>query len=707
MLRLLACLLVVLIPVRSLAQEEPPRRAVALLADRIFFDNRTRDLTASGNVQVFYEGSILQANSITYNDVTGEIRAPDGLTLQTEGNTVLFADAAELTTDLRDGLIEGARGRIAGSLQIASGAAIRREGRYNVLSKVVASTCVVCEAFPVPIWQIRADRVVHDEETKTVHYENAVFDAFGIPVLYLPYFQHPDPSVERASGILFPTFLQSDRYGYGVKQPVFIDLGPTKDATITPFVTSEEGTILEGEYRQRFDRASLDLRGSLSASDAIDDDELRWHLFTDARYHLPFGAVARLSLRNVSNDAYLRQFGFSNADRLTSTVAVEQFGDRGFWRAQGTYYTSLREDEPQGELPIVLPEVEARKMLALGDYGSAELRASSVVITRDVGRDVRRVSAGTGWEKSEIIGPGLVLRGFAAFDGDIYQAENDEDIKEVPVGRIRPIGGAEVRFPLARESETVTQIIEPIAQLVFAGNDNRNRLIPNEDSLQVEFDSTNLFSDTRFPGTDRFEPGSRLNVGLRYEALLRSGIAVTAGVGQVLRRDPVELFAPGTGLSDTQSNYVVTGDITWDDRFRVAGALLTDDSGNISRNEASLSYSGDKTKVSGTYIFLAEDDNPDGSNDRSELRLNGERDIGSGWIVSGGMRRNLSDDKFIETSGGLSWGNECARFIFSVSRDFTRSDTVEPSTEFSFTVRLDGLGGPASGRTRAVCLAPG
>ncbi|MEO1423100.1 MAG: hypothetical protein AAFV09_07990, partial [Pseudomonadota bacterium] len=164
---------------------------------------------------------------------------------------------------------------------------------------------------------------------------------------------------------------------------------------------------------------------------------------------------------------------------------------------------------------------------------------------------------------------------------------------------------------------------------------------------------------------------------------------------------------PGTGLSDTQSNYVVTGDVTLGARFRVAGALLTDDSGNISRNEASLSYRGAKTRLGGTYIFLTEDDTADSTGDRSELRLDAERDIGSGWIFSASARRNLSDDRFIEAGGGVSWGNECARFFFSVSRDYTRSDTVEPTTEYSFTVRLEGLNGPASGRTRAVCLAPG
>ena len=39
--------------------------------------------------------------------------------------------------------------------------------------------------------------------------------------------------------MLAPRFLQSDIYGFGFKLPYYRVLGPSADATITPFVTTE------------------------------------------------------------------------------------------------------------------------------------------------------------------------------------------------------------------------------------------------------------------------------------------------------------------------------------------------------------------------------------------------------------------------------------------------------------------------------------
>ena len=58
-----------------------------------------------------------------------------------------------------------------------------------------------------------------------------------MPIAYVPRLSIPEPRVERASGFLAPEFLSSQIYGFGVKQPYYKVLGPSADATITPFAT--------------------------------------------------------------------------------------------------------------------------------------------------------------------------------------------------------------------------------------------------------------------------------------------------------------------------------------------------------------------------------------------------------------------------------------------------------------------------------------
>ena len=72
---------------------------------------------------------------------------------------------------------------------------------------MVYSTCNLCAKDPTkaPLWQIRALSAVQDLEHKKIEYQDAVMEMYGIPVGYMPYFWHADPSVKRASGLLIPS----------------------------------------------------------------------------------------------------------------------------------------------------------------------------------------------------------------------------------------------------------------------------------------------------------------------------------------------------------------------------------------------------------------------------------------------------------------------------------------------------------------------
>ncbi len=89
---------------------------------------------------------------------------PGGETLTIEGpimlnsgdGTVLLASQAELSRDLRDGVLTSARMVLQDQLQLAAAPIRRSDGRLTTLDRVVASSCQVCAANPVPLWEIRA-----------------------------------------------------------------------------------------------------------------------------------------------------------------------------------------------------------------------------------------------------------------------------------------------------------------------------------------------------------------------------------------------------------------------------------------------------------------------------------------------------------------------------------------------------------------------
>ena len=63
--------------------------------------------------------------------------------------------------------------------------------------------------------------MTHDKIKKTIFYDNAIIKVYNIPIFYFPRLSHPDPTVDRRSGFLVPSFANSTNVGFGVDVPFF------------------------------------------------------------------------------------------------------------------------------------------------------------------------------------------------------------------------------------------------------------------------------------------------------------------------------------------------------------------------------------------------------------------------------------------------------------------------------------------------------
>ena len=64
---------------------------------------------------------------------------------------------------------------------------------------------------------------------KTIYYDNAVIKVYDIPVLYIPKLSHPDPTVDRRSGFLTPSFSDTKNLGAGLSIPYFWAINQDKN----------------------------------------------------------------------------------------------------------------------------------------------------------------------------------------------------------------------------------------------------------------------------------------------------------------------------------------------------------------------------------------------------------------------------------------------------------------------------------------------
>jgi LPS-assembly protein len=702
----------------GLVAEEETQGPVSLVADRVDYDSEAGTLTASGNVEVYYGDRVLTAARISYDRWADRISARGPLTLTGPEGATLFADAAELDARLRDGLIEGARAVMQGDAKFAAAQARRLQGRYNVLSRAVFSPCRVCEADPVPLWRIRAKRIVHDEEARVIHYENAVFDVLGVPVLWTPYFRHPDPTLERASGFLPPEYSQSPTVGHVVKPPYYWVIDHRSDLTLAPVVTSDDGLLAEGQYRRRFARGALRLDGSVTLQDYDGREELRGHVFGEGLWKLTDRVQAGFLLEQASDDGYLRRYEVSGRDRLTSELFLRASDDRGWGELSAVRFQSLRDGESFGDIPLALPSFEGRRVwsgLPLG--GALGLDLAGYALKRTDGPDTAHGSAGLDWERSWLHGAsGVELTAHAALRADVWQTSDTPGPAPDRRERLAPLAALEARLPLLRRDARgdalsaltgpggVTHVIEPILQGVAAPYTDDAPPRPDEDSRIVEFDETNLFSLRRHSGYDGFEEGPRLNVGLRYARLADSGARISAALGRVLRLKPIDSFGAGSGLDGEESDFVGAWSVDLPGRLRLTQRLRVDDDYEVNRNEVYARAAWRGLDISGGYVYLSGDSAAPA--DRHEVSAEGRYALTPNWFVGSRLQRDLETSNWVETRGSLGYANECVDLSAYVGRRFTETEDVPAATYYGVRVNLWALGGAPGPAAPSGACAP-
>ncbi|MEM8851480.1 MAG: LPS assembly protein LptD, partial [Pseudomonadota bacterium] len=694
------CTALMLAGLPARAQDVGP---ATLVADTISF-NRDQ-LVAEGGVEIFADGRVLRARRLTYLRDEDRLLVEGPLTLLDGPDTIIVADFASLGSDLRNSVLQGARLVLDQQLQIAAAEiATGGDDRFVQLSRTVASSCEVCEGNPVPLWQIRAERIVHDREENQLYFENARFEVAGIPVAYLPRFRLPDPTVERATGLLAPRFSTDDQLGTGVALPYFIELGPSRDLTLIPFLTTDDARQLGFRYRQAFDNGALRVDAAV-AEDNIRPGDTRGFFFGEAVFFLPRDYRLDLDLELVTDDTYLLDYNVSEKDRLDSAIALSRVDRTDRFRAEATAIRTLRAGEDSSFLPTRIITVERQGVRNAPFVGgqaiwtlqahSRERPASSVPagsgLPADAARDAIRASAGLDWRRSMVSPSGLVVTAMASIQADAYNVSQDPTFRTDTFVRAVPVGGVEFRLPMVRGGAGgVRHVLEPVVQIVLAPDDVEET--PDEDSLTPEFDGGNLFSAQRFAGRDTRELGNRLNVGVSYDRFAPGGWQVGGLVGRVIRQEDLEQFDSGTGLDSASSDWLVSGTARWRDTFELLSRSLFDDQFQFSRSETVLRYTGPRLDVATRFTWLEEDIEAGRPIDTSEWTMNAALDITPAWTGRANWRYDFVTDDATRAGVGVTYRTECDTVDFDVERRFTSNDLLEPSTRFGFGIELVGFG---------------
>lgn len=682
-------------------------------ADNLFYDKKTKNANASGNVEVTQGKRILLADKVVYNEGKDSVEAEGNISILEPDGTVLFADKVILTDNFKQGIIENFSARFRDTSLIIANKAERKDKGIVTLEEVVYSPCPLCKEKKdkAPLWQIKSKKTIIDEDEQRISYRHAFFEIYGVPVLYTPYLSHATPGADRKSGFLIPKYSSDRIFGTKISTPYYFNIAPNKDLTLIPTYTTNEGSILSGEYRHLLNNGRFKFAGSITNPDEVDNQgnplsgkKVRGHIEGEGEIDISqdwnWGFVGK----RVTDDTYLRRYNFGDEDVLTSRMYVQNIEDKNYVLAQTITFQGLKTNDDPGKAPLILPYIDIHKedyINASGLKWTAD--ANFLALTRDEGTSSKRTSLNGGLVLPYTTKTGHVFEFSSNLRGDVYSvddvledATNTQSQKlDGTTGRVIPTARAKWSYPLAKLSDNGSIFIEPVADVIVSPHGGNPDKIPDEDSQDVEFSDNNLFTANHFNGLDRVEGGPRSNYGVRGGMFDDERGDINFIFGQTYRAKRDNDFNVRSGLADNFSDYV--GKIAYEknDIFNLTYRFRVDkDSFSTKRNSVSAGANIAPVKFNMDYLSLDENFNAvTATNENRELMLASSTiDISTDWSLSASGHRDLEDGDWISTKADLFYKGKCVDLIFSWFKEFTRDRDIRPNTTLSFRIALKNIG---------------
>ena len=359
---------------------KPPRVAndgqMLVQAIEVDYDYNNSRVSAVGNVQMFYNGTSVEADKVIYDQKTKRLHAEGNIRMTDADGRITYANVMDLSDDYRDGFVDSLRVDTADQTRMAATRADRSSGNYTVFENGVYTACAPCKDDPKkpPLWQVKGARIIHDQTEKMLYFENAQLEFFGVPMAYMPFFSTPDPTVKRKTGFLMPAFTSYTAFGYGVEVPFYWAIAPDYDATFSPRFTTKQGVLLQAEFRQRLADGSYQIRAyGIDQTDPAafagqpGDRQFRGGIETKGQFALNDKWVwgwdgVLLSDYYFMSDYRLAQYKDPLGSFLNlPTEAVSQLyltgvGNRSYFDARTIYYLSF--SGLQNQVPVVAPVID-------------------------------------------------------------------------------------------------------------------------------------------------------------------------------------------------------------------------------------------------------------------------------------------------------------------------------------------------------------
>ena len=671
-----------------------------LSADTISKNEENNTIKAVGNVTITNNQYKLKANEIKYYLKEKKVFAKGNVIIFEENRNVIYATEAELSSDLKSNFIKNIGVLLSDNSRLAASSSKSiKEADKTIYNNVVFTKCHSCNERTDEsiMWKLKAKKATHLKKNKIILYENVFLEAFNIPILFVPIFYHPDPSVNSKTGLLTPKISNSNTFGTVYEQPIFFNFSNTSNLLTKAKLSSKEGLLIINDHNAITNKSNLKFKYSLTEGTKIRINEpakkeIRGHLDFKYIYKDMGNWVYGVNIKRSSDKSYLSKYDLSEGENVLNQNIFAEWGS--LYRKASfdlIKFQSLSDDYLISNLPFIRPNVsfESNNLNNKKRNRNSSIKISFNSISRKNNKNVDSIHFNTTNNKNYIYN-GFLIKDFNTFHIDAYNKNGTSNNKNLV--KFFPKFGLETQYPLVKYSQKSSFLVEPKVQLFISPDDYYNDEIRNEDSLELDLNSSNLFNYDRYSGNDRIESGTRLNYGILFKKTDSNKRSLSGSLGQTYNNNKQDLFNKNSGFENKRSeivgNIIFTNasyDLSYD--YRLSESL------NLNRNNFNVQTKTKNLVLRSSYIQLKDFASTENS-DTEQINYGFDYNINKSWTFNFYQLRDLAGATYsvpLRTNIGIQFSNECTALQFTYTRDRSYSIDIPAATNLSFNIKLFGF----------------
>ena len=387
----------------------------------------------------------------------------------------------------------------------------------NNITEITKGTFTLCKKRDgCPPWEMSAKKIQHNKSKKIINYQDAILKIYDLPVMYFPYFFHPDPTVSRQSGFLTPSANNSNKSSNYFNIPYYLVISQNKDMTLSPRFYNNKNFLLQTEYRQKNKTSNYIIDTSYFAEKNKNNENHFFYNYFKQFNNKNFEREINLKVEQISNDTYLKSNKFNSEiindeNILENSIDLNLFSDDMSLNFNASIFENLNKIKSD-RYEYTFPRIELIKQINNNTNldGNFTLRSQASINNYNTNVLEKKNVNDLFFESL----PNVTKNGFYNEYSFLIKNSNSDnknsDYKNRQNFYVSSILQYDSSLPLIKENLNNRKTLKPKISLKFSPSHTQNNI--NKDT---KLDVNNIYSIDRFSDTT-LEGGMSMTYGVDY-----------------------------------------------------------------------------------------------------------------------------------------------------------------------------------------------